>query len=422
MKDDALRALLAACAKCGTCRTVCTLYPERKAEIAVARGKIALVEAALDGRDGDAAGVQEALLDCLLCGRCERACPNQVPVEEIVMRGRADLAGEVGIPAWKRILFGTVLPSAGAKGALRGAGSVGQKLLPGRIPTASGLHYRFPEAFGFGGRTLPEIPRKGFVESLAPGEAVSGEVMLFVGCVFDHVFPGVGRASYETLKASGREIAIFRGAACCGLPAMVSGDAESARRCAADNVRALRAADPRRIVFPCGSCLLMFRRNIFSLLPEGHPLHADAVAVSERCVDYAGFIVESGVASRLPAPPADEKPGTIGYHDPCHLSGTLGRGKEAREVLVRAAGPAFSEMAGADLCCGYGGTFNVRDYSTSARIGQNKVSIAAKGGTKVIATACSGCVLQMRDMAARTDPSVRVVHVAELVFQALSRR
>jgi glycolate oxidase iron-sulfur subunit len=85
-------------------------------------------------------------------------------------------------------------------------------------------------------------------------------------------------------------------------------------------------------------------------------------------------------------------------------------------------GDSFAEMKGADLCCGYGGTFNIRDYPTSARIGQNKVSVAAEGGTAVIATACSGCILQMRDMAARTDPSLRVVHLAELVFQAISQR
>jgi glycolate oxidase iron-sulfur subunit len=77
-------------------------------------------------------------------------------------------------------------------------------------------------------------------------------------------------------------------------------------------------------------------------------------------------------------------------------------------------------MEGADLCCGYGGTFNVRDYPTSSRIGENKVSVAARGGTRIISAACSGCVLQMRDMAARTDPSLRVVHIAELVHQALS--
>jgi glycolate oxidase iron-sulfur subunit len=79
-------------------------------------------------------------------------------------------------------------------------------------------------------------------------------------------------------------------------------------------------------------------------------------------------------------------------------------------------------MNGADLCCGYGGTFNIRDYPTSARIGENKISLAAREGTRVISTACSGCVLQLRDMAARTDPSLKVVHIAELVAAALSRR
>ena len=95
--------------------------------------------------------------------------------------------------------------------------------------------------------------------------------MLFVGCVFDHVFPEVGRAAYETVKASGKSVAVFRDAACCGLPAMVSGDRRSAAECAEANVRRLRAAEPGAIVFPCGSCLLMFKRNVFSLIPKGTP-------------------------------------------------------------------------------------------------------------------------------------------------------
>ena len=422
MRDDALRALTGACARCGTCRTVCTLYPERKAEISVARGKVALIDAALEGRDGDLAAVQEALADCLLCGRCERACPNQVLVEEIIMKGRADAAARLGIPAWKQVLFGRVLPSAGKRDAVRSVAAAAQTIVAKRIPTGSGLHYRFPEAMGLSGRTIPKLPAKGFVASLAPGEAATGEVMLFPGCVFDHVLPQVGRASYESMRSSGKAIAVFRDAACCGLPAMVSGDRESARGCAGENVRRLRAAEPETIVFPCGSCLLMFRRNVLSLLPEGHAQREDAVWVSDRCEDYASFILRSGVVSRLPDPPEGENVGEIGYHDPCHLSGTLGKGKEAREVLRAAAGPAFAEMEGADLCCGYGGTFNLRDYPTSARIGENKISRAAKGGARVISTACSGCILQLRDMAARTVPSVKVVHIAELVSAALCRR
>ena len=111
IRED-LAALTSPCAKCGTCRTVCTLYPERKAEISVARGKVTLVEAAAAGLDGNPEALQEALSDCLLCGRCERSCPNQVLVEEIIMRGRAALAEELGFPAWKQVVFGKVMPSA----------------------------------------------------------------------------------------------------------------------------------------------------------------------------------------------------------------------------------------------------------------------------------------------------------------------
>jgi len=421
VKDDELREQAGLCVKCGTCRTVCTLYPERKAEIAVARGKVAVLESALSGENPDAAAVQEALTDCLLCGRCERACPNQVLVEEIVMKGRAELAEELGIPAWKSVLFGKVLPSSPAKRVLRKAGAAAERLLLKKVPTGSGLHYRFPEGLG-GGRTMPEIPARGFLESLDRGDAVSGEVMLFVGCVFDHLMPEVGRAAYETVAASGKTVAVFREAACCGLPAIVSGDRRSAAECVEANLRRLREASPETIVFPCGSCLLMFKRNVFALVREGTPLHDDAVFVSERAVDYASFLLASGVVDRLPDPPEGERAGEIGYHDPCHLSGTLGKGPQAREVLSQAVGSAFGEMEGADRCCGYGGTFNVRDYPTSARIGEDKVASAARGGTKVISTACSGCVLQLRDMGARVDPSLRVVHIAQLVRQALAGR
>ncbi|HEY5765781.1 MAG TPA: (Fe-S)-binding protein, partial [Candidatus Deferrimicrobiaceae bacterium] len=132
------------------------------------------------------------------------------------------------------------------------------------------------------------------------------------------------------------------------------------------------------------------------------------------------FILSTDLHPGAPAP--SRFAGTIGYHDPCHLTGTLGRGEEARDLLRRAAGGAFREMEGASLCCGYGGTFNVRDYPTSGRIGENKVRVALRGGTSVVATACSGCILQLRDMAARTAPGLRVAHLAELVLQAFSGR
>ncbi|HEY5996878.1 MAG TPA: (Fe-S)-binding protein [Candidatus Deferrimicrobiaceae bacterium] len=431
MTENEFKSKIAACAKCGSCRTVCTLYPERRTETNVARGKIALIESSLlverPPLPGDpiplsadsANAVRDALADCLLCGRCERNCPNQVAVEEILVEGRARFAGKLGLPAWKRFLFGEILPSAGARGTVRAAGNLAQKLLLRKVPTESGLHYRFPESAGFHGRTLPSLPPSGFVASLAEGEAVDGEAMLFPGCVFDLVMPEIGRAAYETMRAAGVAVSVPRDAACCGLPAWTSGDREGALASIAKNLACIRSASPKAVVFPCGTCLTMFRREMLSAIPERHPLRADAAWVSERCVDYATFILDSSLPGKLVPPHAKAHRGGIGWHDPCHLSGTLGRGGVARDLLARAVGESFREMAGADRCCGYGGTFNARDYPTSAALGTNKVSVAAQGGTSTIVTACSGCILQLRDAAARVSPGTRIRHLAEVVRDSL---
>ncbi|MCL2103387.1 MAG: (Fe-S)-binding protein [Syntrophorhabdaceae bacterium] len=420
MKDEELREMAGLCAKCGTCRSVCSLYPYRKTENAVARGKVRILESALDGENRDLSAVQEAIADCLLCGRCARECPNQVQYEELMMRARARLADKVGGLAWKRILFGKILPSVVAMKAMRKAGALAQRLFLSKLPTGSGLYYRFPVELIGSGRTLPVLPSKGFIESLARSQAVSGDVMLFAGCVFNHIYPEICGAAYETMKVCGRPVSVFRDAACCGLPALVSGDRKSAIVNIEMNLKKMRAASPETIVFPCGSCLLMFKRNITTMFKEGDPLYEDAVFVAERAVDYAGFLLDSGIAGQLPDPEASfQGEGETGYHDSCHLTGTLGKGEAPRKVLARVVGKAFKEMEGAGLCCGLGGTFNIRDYPTSARIGENKICVAAKGGTKTIAAACSGCVLQLRDMAARVDPSMKVVHIAELVRHSL---
>lgn len=430
MTDRELAEKIAACVKCGSCRSVCTLYPERRTEVNVARGKIALLESAMAGeiglptcgaiplREERDAAVQEALTDCLLCGRCERNCPNQVAVEEILVAGRTRFADKLGLPAWKRILFDDVLPSASALNAVRAAGNVAQHLLR-KVSTESGLHYRFPDVAGLHGRTLPALPPTGFVASLGNDEARAGEVMLFPGCVFDLVMPEIGRDSYETLKAAWGEVMVSRDAACCGLPALASGDRAGGMKAISKNLVAMRAAAPRSIVFPCGSCLKMFRRDLLNVIPTDHPLRDAAEWVAERCVDYATSILDSPLVRILAPASAAFGAGSVGWHDPCHLSGTLGRGEAGRELLERAVGKGFGEMKGADRCCGYGGTFNARDYPTSARIGENKISLAVQGGTSTIVTECSGCILQLRDMAARVSRQTRVRHLAQVVRSLL---
>ena len=76
------------CVKCGACRAHCPVFGAEKHEGRVARGKVALAGAVLDGEIGLEAKVLEDLSQCLLCGSCCAQCPNKVPTEEIVAAAR----------------------------------------------------------------------------------------------------------------------------------------------------------------------------------------------------------------------------------------------------------------------------------------------------------------------------------------------
>jgi len=196
-------------------------------------------------------------------------------------------------------------------------------------------------------------------------------------------------------------VAVFRDAACCGLPPWCPGTA-GPPRVRRENVRRLRDADPRAIVFPCGSCLSCSNGTCFPD-PKGIPRMSRGVRRG-GARGTTELLLTRGFSTASRTPPPGQNVARSATTTRATWSGTLGKGPEAREVLSRAVAPGVRRDAGADLCCGYGGTFNVRDYPTSSRIGESKVTVAARGGTRVISTACSGCVLQMRDMAARPTP------------------
>jgi len=277
-----------------------------------------------------------------------------------------------------------------------------------------------PVSDSLGGTGGPsEAARDRISRVLGKGEAATGEVMLFVGCVFDHVFPEVGRAAFETVKASGKSVAVFRDAACCGLPAMVSGTA-GPRRSAPRRMSAACGRGARDDRLPLRILSAHVQEERIFPAPEGNPRARGRGLRRGPRGGLRELPTLLGGSRPAPDPPPGRRSARSGTR-PVPPVGDAGKGPEAREVLSRAVGPAFAEMAGADLCCGYGGRSTCA--TTRPRRGSGEQGdVAARGGTKVISTACSGCVLQMRDMVARTDPSLRVVHIAELVRQALFRK
>ncbi len=400
------------CVKCGACQAHCPVYRETRREGGVARGKIALAGAVLEGRVELDEGVVRDMGLCLMCGSCVHKCPNKVPTHEIVGAMRRELSRRRGLsPLGKGV--GTVLGSRVLMRALSKGSSLLMPLLLKKVPQKSGLRLRFPLA-ALGDRSLPKIPFRNLFD-LFP-EYIEGRpdrpvIGFFAGCSLTYLYPRVGAALIRLLTRLGYSIHLPRSQQCCGIPALSSGAGEVVEELAATNSAAFGKYGEEHIVTACASCLG----------GVGHyyrTMKADYAAFTDKVVDFSVFLVRQGLVEELAAMPRRETRTTVTYHDPCHLK-SQGITAEPRALLRALPNVDFVEMEGASLCCGLGGTFSVTHRAESRRIGERKIPGLAASGAQKVVTACPGCMMQLQDSIDHAGLAMTAVHLLEVIDEAL---
>ena len=109
--------------KCGTCTTICPLYTHTQHEGMARGGKVALIEAVVDGTLQVTPALRDRLSDCLLCGACQKSCPCSVPTTDLFLEARAEVARQLGLPLFSRAaLTGRGSPAAAEPRHLGAAG------------------------------------------------------------------------------------------------------------------------------------------------------------------------------------------------------------------------------------------------------------------------------------------------------------
>jgi L-lactate dehydrogenase complex protein LldE len=220
-------------------------------------------------------------------------------------------------------------------------------------------------------------------------------VQLFATCLGDLFLPDAVADAEALLRAAGHEVVFPPDQTCCGQPAFNAGHRKAAARVARRFERAFSREWP--VVCPSGSCGTMARRY----LPE--LLGVEPFEVYELSTFLASH--PSNTMSL-----ASDGARRIAYHDACHLLRELGVSSEPR-ALLRAAGADVAELERPDLCCGFGGTFSVRQPEVSVAMADDKLADARRTGAEALVTADPGCLLHLRARAARTG-GLRVVHLA----------
>jgi L-lactate dehydrogenase complex protein LldE len=224
-------------------------------------------------------------------------------------------------------------------------------------------------------------------------------VQLFATCIGDLVFPEAVEDAERLLVAAGCDVEFPRRQVCCGQPAFNSGHHAAARRVARGFLRAFARDAP--VVVPSGSCTTMLSHY----LPELLDVEPFEVWELSAFLDAAGFEPATTNAGR-----------TIAYHDSCHMLREL-RIAEPPRRLLRRSGADVAALPRPDLCCGFGGTFSVRQPEISAAMADDKLGAAQ--GMDALVTADPGCLMQLRGRAENTD-GPRVVHLATALTRGVA--
>jgi len=225
------------------------------------------------------------------------------------------------------------------------------------------------------------------------------KVQLFASCLGDLVLAEAVEDAERLLSAAGFDVEFPGGQVCCGQPAFNAGHHRAARRVARTFARAFRRDVP--IVTPSGSCAAMVAKHLPQLLG------CEPFGIAE----LTDFIDRhSGPVPRL------NEGRRIAFHDSCHQLRELGIEAAPRRLLKR-SGAELVPLSRPDLCCGFGGTFSVRNPELSIAMADDK--LASAGSAEALVTCDPGCLIHLRGRRDHTHARINVSHVATALARGI---
>ncbi|MBI5887282.1 MAG: (Fe-S)-binding protein [Deltaproteobacteria bacterium] len=418
------------CVKCGTCRSICPTFRVIGRESASARGKITLIGARFNSELDITDAYLKHIKECTMCGACRDTCPNGVDTIGIINAARAQAVKEQGLPLAANLFLKNILDSS--------------KLMPFALKCAArfqgvffkdsgvdnGLLSRFSLPLVGQGRLIPPLAETFFldmpeVKALASDTARTEKnraarplkAAFYAGCGVNYLMPNVGVKSIEAVRKAGGDVVVPDSQVCCGMPAYYMGDVETARNLALKNIEAFEGYDCDYIVTACATCTYGLK-SVFKELLSGESIRSREMtarvnAFCSKVMDITVLLADV-LKYRSEGGNKDAKR-IVTYHDPCHLNRNLGVRDEPRELLKGNSSLVFKQMRFPCSCCGLGGGVSLTNYELSIEITKRKAESVRDSGAEVVATACPGCIVQIRDGLHRYGVDAEVKHVVELL-------
>lgn len=234
------------------------------------------------------------------------------------------------------------------------------------------------------------------------------KVSLFITCMCDIFSSNVGKDTVEILERVGCEVDFPEAQTCCGQPAYNSGYLTGTKETMKHMMRVFK--DAEYVVGPSGSCVSMLREyeTVFRGDPEweeeAKKLAAKSFEISQFLVEVLG-IVDVGSTFK----------GTVTYHPSCHMTRLLKVKDAPITLLENVKGVELIELPHGEDCCGFGGTFSVKNSVISGEMVQEKVEHAVETGAQYLTGGDMACLMNIGGRLSREGRDVKVVHLTEIL-------
>lgn len=244
---------------------------------------------------------------------------------------------------------------------------------------------------------------------MQPGEGKT--VALFATCINDTMFPTTPQAVVTILERLGCKVVFPKSQSCCGQMLTNTGYFDEAVPGVRNYVKTFEEYD--YIVAPSGSCTGAVRHQ--------HPMLADHAkdpglrrASEEVCAktfDLSEFLVDVLGVTDVGA----YFPHRVTFHPTCHSVRVAKVGDRPLQLLRAVRGITLLELPGADQCCGFGGTFSVKNPDVSVAMGSDKARNAASTGAEYLVTGDNACLMHIGGIMHRNNMGVKPIHLAEIL-------
>jgi len=248
----------------------------------------------------------------------------------------------------------------------------------------------------------------------APGSVLPGagkKVALFITCINDVMFPDTGRATLALLERLGCTVEFPKEQTCCAQITTNTGYFDESVPMVRSYVEAF--GDYDYVVSPSGSCTAAVR--------EQHPMLArhskdpglvrEVDRIHQRVFDVPEFLVDVLGVTDVGA----YFPHTVTYHPSCHGKRLLRLGDKPLQLLQQVRGITLVDLPEADQCCGFGGTFSIKNPDVSAAMANDKARHVRETGAEFVVAGDNSCLMNIGGVLSRQNSGVKPIHLVEIL-------